>query len=82
MTREELKSCSGFVVRLTLDGEACLATLYSDDPSRAYIVPCPPGEPGLRDVLEFELSDEDILSMSLNGSWTIFSPIDIQTAAN
>lgn len=81
MTREDLKPCSGFVVQITLDGETCLATLYSDDPLRAYIVPCPPGEPVLRDVVEFELSDEDVSSMSLNGSWSIFSPIEIQTVA-
>lgn len=75
MTRDELKSCSGYTVQIMLDGKEELADLNAQDPKRAFIT-CP--KKGVwTDIRPYFLSDDEIAGLSPNGPHNLFSRITL-----
>ncbi|PYK39621.1 MAG: hypothetical protein DME60_09430 [Verrucomicrobia bacterium] len=75
MTRDDLKSCSGYTVQIILDGKKELADLNAEDPTKAFLT-CP--KLGVwTDVRPYLLSDEDVSGLSPNGPHNLFSRITL-----
>jgi len=80
MTRDDLKSCSGYTVQVIMDGKEALADLNAEDPERAFLTVAKAG--GVPEPTHpYYLSDEDIAGLLSNGAHNLFSRITLRTPA-
>jgi hypothetical protein len=78
MTRDDLKSCSGYTVQVSVDGKEELADLNTENPDKAFLTIAKTGVFPEK-VQPYYLSDEDIAGLSLNGPHNFFSQITLST---
>jgi hypothetical protein len=78
MTRDDLKSCSGYTVQVIMDGKEELADLDAENPKRAFLTVAKTGVLPAQ-MHPYYLSDEDIAGLSPNGPHNLFSHITLPT---
>jgi hypothetical protein len=76
ITRNDLKSCSGYTVQVVMDSKEELADLNSDNPEKAFLTVAKTGVLP-EQVQPYYLSDEDIAGLSPNGPHNFFSRITL-----
>jgi hypothetical protein len=77
MTRDDLKSCSGFTVQVMVDGKEALGDLNAVDPEKAFITV--PKIMQWTDPRRYYLSDEDIAGLTPNGPSNLSSRISLDS---
>lgn len=78
MTREDLKSCSGYTVQVLVDGKEELADLNAENPDKAFLTVAKTGVFPEK-VQPYYLSGKDIAGLSPNGPHNFFSRITLPT---
>lgn len=77
LTRDELKSYSGFTVQIMMNGKEALADLDASNPEKAFITAPKIGQ--WTDIQPYFLSDEDIAGLLPNGPHNLFSRITLNS---
>jgi len=79
MTRDDLKSCTGYTVQVIMDGKEELADLDAGNPKRPFLTVAKTNVLPAQ-VHPYYLSDEDIAVLSPNGPRNLFSHITLPTS--
>jgi hypothetical protein len=78
MTRDDLKSCSGYTVQVIMDGKEELADLDAENTEKAFLTVAK-SDVFPAQVHPYYLSDEDIAGLLPNGPHNLFSRITLPT---
>jgi hypothetical protein len=81
MTRNDLRSCSGYTVQVMLDGKEELADLNAENPEKIFLTVAKTGTLP-KEVQPYYLSDDDIAGLRPNGPNNLFSRITLNSKSS